>query len=491
MAEFLHSQLAGILTDRAALQKHVVGLVHGEPMLVAQCAGALVEHLLQGESRDLCCEVVDGLAENIPDALARMNTFNLLAGPKVVWFKEAKLFDGGGGQERLVGQILEAYTEDHLDRAAKTFLNLCGRLGLDILSPGAAARLPAEVQPIESAVGEEGIARMIGHCRDQGWRATGEDDPLQSLTQAIEKGFPDQHFLLITTSAKVPKNRKFYKSLQNHGLIIDCHVPLGERKADKQAQEAVLRQIWEGRLQAAGKHMPPALFPQLCQLTGFDPATFRDNIDKLVDYSGSRKEIGAADLEAVLRRTKSDPIYELTNAVAERNTVSALFYLDALLKAEWHPLQMLSALANQMRKLLVAKDFLLSEQGRVWRTGMPYPQFQHTVLPAIQSYDAWISEQTSAWQTPEEAEARDRKGSKRESFDLALASNPGNAYPVYQTLIKADHFGRTELINALFRLSETDLRLKSSGQEAGVLMKNLIMAICGIHDKAQRSERAR
>ncbi|MBI5894554.1 MAG: hypothetical protein HZB24_00570 [Desulfobacterales bacterium] len=466
MTEILHSQLADRLADRAALEKHAVGLIHGEPMLVEQCAAAVIDRLLQGMPRDLHCEVLDGLAENIPDALARMNTFALLSGPKVVWLKESKFFDGGGGHERLidpiVGQILEAYAEDHLDRAARTLLNLCGRLGQDLLAAGAAARLPGELQPVENALGEEGIGRMID---------------------------PNQHFLLITTSTKVPKNRKFYKSLQAHGLVIDCHVPLGERKADKQAQEAVLRQIWERRLQDAGKRMGPALFSQLCQLTGFDPATFRDNIDKPIDYSGTRSEITAADLEAVVRRTKSDPVYELTNAVADRNVVSALFYLDTLLKAEWHPLQMLSALANQLRKLLVAKDFILSEHGRAWRRGMPYPQFQNTVLPAIQSYDARMIAQTSAWQAPDAEEDKSRKGSKRESFDLALASNPGNAYPIYQTLLKADNFGDKELVSAMVRLSETDMRLKSSGQDAAVLMKNLMMAICGIQGKAPGNER--
>ncbi len=491
MAEYLHSQLSDLLADGAAVKKCAVGLIHGEPMLVEQCAAALIERLLQGEPRDLHCEMIDGLAENIPDALARLNTFSLVPGPKVVWFKEAKLFEGAGGQERLIDQILEACTEEQLDRAAKLFFSLCGRLGLDPLAAGSATRLPAELQPIESAVGEDGVSRMIDHGREQGWRAAQDDDPLQTLIQAIEKGFPDQHFLLITTSARVPKNRKFYKSLQSHGLIVDCHVPMGERKADKQAQEAVLRQIWESRLQAAGKRMHPALFAQLCQLTGFDPATFRDNIDKLVDYSGSRAEITAADLEAVLRRTKSDPIYELTNAVADRDVGMALFYLDTLLKAEWHPLQMLSALANQVRKLLVAKDFLLSVHGRAWRSRMPYPQFQNMVLPAIQSYDAWIAEQTGAWKAPEGEAEKGRKGTRRESLDLALASNPGNAYPVFQILLKADHFGRSELENAMIQLSETDLRLKSTGQDAGVLMKHLIMAICGLQNKAARGERPR
>ncbi|MFZ1985776.1 MAG: hypothetical protein WAU91_15260, partial [Desulfatitalea sp.] len=245
MTEIHHSQLADLLADRVALQKSAVCLVHGEPMLVEQCAVPLIERLLDGAPRDLHCEAVDGTAENIPDALERMNTFALLAGPKVVWFKEAKLFDAAGGHQRLMDQIQEAHASDQLERAAKMFLNLCARLGLDLLSKGPAAHIPMELQPLQSAVGEEGLAQLVDHCRSQGWSAAAADDPIQALILAIEKGFPDQHFLVITTSAKVPKNRKFYKTLQSRGIIIDCHVPLGERRADKMAQEAVLKQIWE------------------------------------------------------------------------------------------------------------------------------------------------------------------------------------------------------------------------------------------------------
>ncbi|MFZ1983491.1 MAG: hypothetical protein WAU91_03705, partial [Desulfatitalea sp.] len=401
-------------------------------------------------------------------------------------FKEAKLFDAAGGHQRLMDQIQEAHASDQLERAAKMLLNLCARMGLDLFSAGPAAHIPAEMQPLQNALGEESLSQLIDHCRTQGWSAAAADDPIQALILAIEKGFPDRHFLVITTSAKVPKNRKFYKVLQSHGVIIDCNVPLGERRADKMAQEAVLKQIWESRLQAAGKRMPPALFAQLCQLTGFDPATFRDNIDKLIDYTGPRKEITGADMEAVLSRTKSDPIYELTNAMADRNVVSALFFLNTLLKADWHPLQILSALANQLRKLLVAKDFTLSEHGRVWRAGMAYPQFQAMVLPAIQAFDTLIAAQAHAWQAQasQPEESKGATGSKRDSFDLALASNPGNAYPIYQTLLKSDNYGYKELVSAMAQLSGTDLRLKSSGQDATLLMKNAIMTICGPRGKA-------
>ena len=69
----------------------------------------------------------------------------------------------------------------------------------------------------------------------------------------------------------------------------------------------------------------------LHEMTGFDLRTFSGNLEKLVDYVGARQEITAADVEAVLNRTRQDPIYELTGALADRNPEQALFFLDSLL----------------------------------------------------------------------------------------------------------------------------------------------------------------
>ncbi|RJQ81941.1 MAG: hypothetical protein C4519_08350 [Desulfobacteraceae bacterium] len=478
MPEISHLQLSDYLLQPEGLTATAVYLIHGEPMLVEQCAEPLIEKLLNGALREISCEVMEGAAENILDAIERMNTYALSAGLKIVWFKEARLFDSGGNQQRLVDQIREALESDHLERAAKGFLTLCARLGVDTHS--ARQGPPAGLELLQSAVGEDGIVRLSTYCHECGWSAAASDDYLQALELAIQKGFPQQHYLVITTAAKVPKNRKFYKIIQARGLIIDCNIPQGERRADKLAQEAVLRRILADCLDKSGKRMGPALFATLSQLTGFDPPTFRDNVEKLIDYAGKRNEITAADVEAVVRRTKSDPLFELTNAVAERNLINALFYLHTLLNSGWHALQILAALANQIRKLIVAKDFATSVPGRSWRSGMAYPQFQNEVLPAVQAYDAQVDEQMHRW--TENASATESKGSpgaKKDGFDLALASNPGNAYPLYQTLLKSENFQLSELVQAMIDLNQTDGLLKSTGQDPAVLMKKLLMAICG------------
>jgi DNA polymerase III subunit delta len=453
-----------------------VYLIHGEPVLVEQCVEPLIQRLLNGALRQIQCEVLDGAMENIPDALERMNTFGWSAGPRIVWFKEARLFDTGGSQQqqRLIDQIREALESDQPERAARIFANLCSRLGVDA-SSAAAAKNP-EFKPLISAVGEDAVTQLSSYCSQHGFAAAGADDYLPALEQAIEKGFPPQHYLLISASVKFPKNRKLYKAIHSHGLIVDCNVPLGERKADKAAQETVLRQILDGALKKTGKRMPPALFATMIQLTGFDPATFRDNVEKLIDYTGTRNEITASDVQNVVKRTKNDPLFELTNAVADRNRINALFYLHTLLNSGWHPLQILAALSNQIRKLLLAKDFTSSDQGRrCWRAGISYPQFQSEVLPALQAFDARLSQQVHQW-----GAHGGEPAARKEGADLALATNPGNAYPIYQTLLKSEKYPLGELVQAMTELNQTDMRLKSTGQDPALQMKRLVMKIVGV-----------
>ncbi len=397
MSEINHSQLEQYLKGIRSDDQPPVGLIHGQEMLVEKALERLVDHLLAAAERDMCCEVVEGFTENIPDALERMNTFALLAGPKIIVFKEAAL--------------------------------------------------------------------------------TESSDYIRTLYEAIGKGFPPRHHLMITTSTRVPKNLKLYKTIREHGLIVDCHVPLGGRRSDKVAQHNVLQQTLNTLLAQSGKHLAGGLFEKLCRLTGFDLRTFSQNVEKLIAYTGQRQEITGQDIDHVLRSTKSDPVYAFTNAVADRNGAQALQLMNTLLRDKWHPLQILSALANQIRKLMMAKDFAQSESGRIWTAGMSYHQFQHQVLPAVEAYDDQNWQRIEQWHASNDDETSSEV--KKSAAETRIAPNPKNPYPVYQTLVKSDRFTRRSLAAALFRLNQADLTLKSSGQDAALVLQSLVLEICG------------
>ena len=479
MTEVLHSQLADNLQKTADHALPGIFLVHGQEMLVEQAMESLVVKLLAGASRDLCCDTVEGLAENIPDALSRVNTFSMLADCKIVVFKEAKLFEGRANQQRLAEQIIEAYEGEDLERAARWLLDLCGQLAV---APEQITAVASGIEPwqrLREGLGSQGLEKLIQFVTDRGGRpASGGNGP-ETLQAAVANGFARRHHLIITVHSKVPKNLRLYKTIRDHGWIIDCNVPMGERRADRMAQESVLRQALETVLGPTGKRLQSGAFENLCRLTGFDLRTFVQNVEKLIDFTGDRTEITSEDVQTLLRRTKSDPIFELTSAVADRDLKQALFFLHSLLQDRLYPLQILAALANQIRKLLVAKSFTLSQQGRCWSAGMPYAQFQGGVMPAIAEFDHQVRDISSGWESLADDTKKGKPGESKAGHDVALAPNANNPYPVYQTLLKSEKYTRQELLAAMALLNQADVRLKSSGQDAALVLDKAVMEICG------------
>jgi DNA polymerase-3 subunit delta len=222
-------------------------------------------------------------------------------------------------------------------------------------------------------------------------------------------------------------------------------------------------------------------------MTGFDLRTFSNNLEKLISYVGDRREITLTDVESVLQRTKKDPIYELTNALADRKPEPALFFLDSLLSAGIHPLQVFTALINQVRKLLLVKDFVESPFGSDWQAACPYDYFQKRVIPAIVEYDRNLLDHLSGWQTMLEDEiparqtgsrTKSKKKKSKLTTDLVIAKNPKNAYPIYQLLKKSERFSKEDLINAFETLNAADRKLKTGGPAARLVLEKAILEIC-------------
>lgn len=478
MSEILHRQLAEYLGKDTAAPFPAVFLIHGQEMLVEKSTRQIVDKLLDGAPAQMCCEKIDGVMENLSGVLEQLNTYALLSGPKIVIFAEAKLFESKANPSQITERVAGAWDANDLNQAAKLFLGFCGQFEIDMDSARHSHQGNDALKALRGRLGTDAIGKLVDHCHSQGWSPSAAGDQVAGLQRAFENGFPQDHYLIVTVHNKVPKNLKLYKMFQGHGTVIDCSIPQGERRADKAAQETVLRSTLDELLAGADKQISPGAFQYLCRFTGFDPRIFAQNVEKLIDYTGERKEITEEDIHAVVKRTKLDPVFELTNAVADRNLSQSLFYAQALLDAKWHPLQILSALANQMRKLLVAKSFTTGPYGKAWMRGMGYPQFQNAVMPAIEAHDKATRGEVDQWQASGNETVK-KRGAKKGSTQIVLAANPKSAYPVYQTLLKSEKFSLGELTDVMFKLNQADLSLKSSGQDHTLVLKRLIMEICG------------
>ena len=208
-----------------------------------------------------------------------------------------------------------------------------------------------------------------------------------------------------------------------------------------------------------------------------------DSPRTLISFAGDRKTITDADVTAVLQRTRKDPIFEFTNAVADRDLSAILSLMNSLLHEGLHPLQLLAAVANQIRRLLLAKDFIVRDQGRSWSDRMTFPQFKSGPFKAVLADDGSFATLVEAWESILTPPVDGKKKKKTASSDLVLAKNPKSPFPVFQTLKKAERFPRDDLMSAMIDLSEIDLRMKSTGQDPRMLLETFLVKLCRKKDE--------
>ena len=406
----------------------------------------------------------------------------------MIALRDSRIFYAGQEKGQLLENAKKAFEDDNLKKAAGHLLSLMGTFNLSFEDLDRSGRKKSLGDSIASGADDAWLDEVIAYCLEHSLTVPVARDDAGMLQTAVEKGFPKNNHLIITTDV-VDKRRGLFKSLSSRGMIVDCSVPKGDRRADQIEQESVLLEKMNAILSAGNKTMDRATYTALYEMTGFDLRTFCNNLEKLINWVGDRAEITIKDVTSVLQRTKNDPIYELTNALADRSADSALFFLDSILASGIHPLQVLTAMINQVRKLLLAKGFVNSPHGKDWQSACPYAYFQKQIIPAIVEYDRMLRDQLDSWQTLLDADmisqkngkpAKAKKKKSKTTTDLIIAKNPKNPYPIYLLLKKTDRFAEEDLIGAMEVLGEADKKLKLSAQSPKLVLEKVILSICKI-----------
>ncbi|MDY6824562.1 MAG: hypothetical protein SWH68_12315 [Thermodesulfobacteriota bacterium] len=478
MAEIKHTELEQHLADAAAFAP--VYLIYGEPFFYKKAFDTLVSAIVPDHQKAFNLEILDGTEENVYEAIERAATFSLDSAPSVIGFCDTHIFHAREDKSRLVNTIKTAAADNEMKKAANAFIKLLSLLDIDmaeINDRDHQAILGADPDP--STGDPEWLAQVRSFCSQNSITTGSGSSAMEALQRAVEKGFAPGNHLVITTEV-ADKRRKLYKTIREHGVIVDCAVAKGSRQADKRDQQAALTNIAEERLKPLGKSINRPGFEALCEKTGFDPHTFANSLEKLAAYAADRDTITPADVTAVLRRTRTDPIYELTNAIADRAPQQALFLAKSLLSGPdaAHPLQVIAAIGNQIRKLTVIRDFMESDQGKCWHDGMGFDQFKRTVAPALEAHDATLIEQIKQRDAVLTEKNAGKKSKKKTAAptDLLIGANMKNLYPTFKNFEKTANFSLRELLEAFRHLQNADLKIKRGG-DAVLIMEHLIMTL--------------
>jgi DNA polymerase III subunit delta len=481
MPEIHHQSLLQFLKEIDSKSFAPVFLIYGEDFLYEQTVKHIVDAIIPDISKQRIGHEIIRHQESsqIIDIIEKLNTYAFFNQKKIIELRDSNIFVSTRNQGKLISKIKKAYDNSDMNQATKYYLELLGRLDIDL-----------------NEICDENIISLLGiesdEFQDIKWLLAITVEAQQNsqvaapsmndsglLEKALHAGFPRNNHLIISTDT-VDKRSSLYQAIKKIGVIIDCTVSKGSRKADKDIQRQTLVDYMNRELKKYRKEMDSDAFELFYEKIGFDIRNFAGCLEKVMQYVGDRKTIHLRDVEAVSHPVRQDPIYELTGAISERNTEKSIYYLSSLLDSRHHPLQILTAMTNQIRRLLIIKGFLKNLSGNIWRKGIRFDEFQNDLIPLMRKFDeallSYLEKCGHAYWEKSESESASSK--KSISSDLLLLKKDQHPYAVYILFNKTDKFSEKELSKALMDLSQADAAMKTTGQRPKSILEEMIIKIC-------------
>ncbi|MEA2004317.1 MAG: hypothetical protein U9O53_05185, partial [archaeon] len=278
-----YKEVEKYIQDNIEDQFPPVFLIYGEELLCKEAFEKLLDVLVPGSGRSLNYDPFEGSSEDIHEVIARVNTFSLLSGKKVVSIIDSRIFYSKQDEEKILEKAKEEYDKDNIEKSAKYLLSLLGLLNLSFEDVDKTNRSKTLKKYTSIVSDEKWLDEIIDYCLENRQFVPSGEDKSKKLQEAVEKGFPKGNHLIITTDF-VDKRKSLYKSIEKNGIIIDCFVPKGDRRADKIVQEEVLNEKMKSILTQNDKTMNQNAYVAIYKMTGFDLRTFSSNMDKLISY---------------------------------------------------------------------------------------------------------------------------------------------------------------------------------------------------------------
>jgi DNA polymerase-3 subunit delta len=427
-----------------------VYLLDGDPFLTQRGGRSLAEALVPESQRSLNLVELDAAASPA-EVAGELATGGLFGGGKVVIVSEPAFLQS---KEDLAGAFARAsdmWREGRQREAARRLVALAARFGWSTSdlcgdSPPPVDEWERKLQP------EEGLRPEDGAFLSDAGRYAGEKnlqaakDDISALEGLLDRGLPPGH-VLVVAAGKVDGRLPVVKRLAAAG----CRITLAVKSEGTwDAQRPVLGPLLAEMLAGTGKSVDRGAEDRLAALAGTDARALAAEVAKLAAFVGERPLIRAADVDAVVVRTTSDPFFALGNAVEARDLPGALGVLRRSFADGASPHMLVGSMAGTLRRMLVEQ-----ERGRLASGGERLASFgdwSARVLPTID---------------PEELGER----------------KPYGLWMKYQAAVR---FTRGELLDALASLAEADHSMKT-GSDGAVLVERCLVGLLRVPDRERRS----
>lgn len=181
---------------------------------------------------------------------------------------------------------------------------------------------------------------------------------------AVYLADPAKTVCFLFVESEVDKRSRLYKQVKRSGRIV-CF--------DRQADDVLMRWVG-GRLKKEGKTMSRSAYQHFIEKTGNDMENIDKELEKLICYCIDRESIDVEQVEAVCAEQIENKIFEMVDAISQRQQKKAVeLYYDLLILKE-PPMRILFLIARQFQKLMLIKELTGQRMDRrtiAAKAGMP------------------------------------------------------------------------------------------------------------------------
>lgn len=419
-------------------------LLFGDDFQVQLARNRILETLVPTSHREFNLERFDGRFTPWHQIEAALMTPPFFPGKKAVWVENAPYFLAREQKSELSEKVLQLWQDGSKDEAAKLLLDLLVFEGWtqeqwEQLQFSSSTAALVELFEGQSREAREEVEGLLAHCKSKGieinQRRGAEGHRLFEL---IEAGLPPWGFLLLT-ALQVDRRSRLYREFEGMGAVLDLGV---ERDRSGRVSRDTLAEFLTEFLRRHEKRIAPEAKEMILLRASEELWAVHHELEKLLLFVGEETWIRVGDVETIFSDRGEAWIFDLTRAISERDATAALAHLARLLAQGEHFLRLLATIANEIRRLLSARQLIDGEIRGRWKRGMSYAQFQQQIL--------------------------------QEGKPLLTR----NAYADYMCLQRAEQFCLEELLSHLKAIHDADLRLKSNAADPRVVLEKLILGMC-------------
>ncbi|SRR6266446_4910484 len=220
-----------------------------------------------------------------------------------------------------------------------------------------AANVPASA---DSSAGGE-MAGKARKSKKSGKSATSGRAGFEKGLAEYVPSLPGSTVLVVLVDEVLDANSPLLKVAQKQGEVIQSTLPKG----------TALESWISKRAKSMGVTVHPEAVSMLASFIGSQLRLLANELDKLATYVGKGKTITAEDVRKLSTQVQEARVFDLTDALAQRNRKQALDILHELLVDGEPPLMLISIITSQVRSLLLVKELV--------QKGMRAPQIASTI----------------------------------------------------------------------------------------------------------------